>query len=237
MADEHSPVTGRSDVPEGEPAGAERAVTQRADGDPDDRNLPVVDEEALTVAHERLQAREESRRRAAERRQATWPHLVASLLVVVGIVLGLVLLVPRTNAITQPPVDVRLGARAAAEKVDFTPSVPAGLPAGWRATSVRTTRSTASVMTWHAGYMTADDQYAAVEQGQDVPAEWIRSQTNRGREEGTVDVEGESWRKFVRLDKVQHSLVHQRGDVTTIVTGTATFEQLALLAASLEPAG
>jgi hypothetical protein len=93
------------------------------------------------------------------------------------------------------------------------------------------------VLTWHAGFMTADDQYAAVEQGQDAPLEWLRAQTNRGREEGTVEVEGQPWRKFVRLDKLQHSLVHERGGVTTIVTGTATFEDLAVLAASLEPAG
>jgi len=41
--------------------------------------------------------------------------------------------------------------------------------------------------------------------------------------------------RFVRLDKVQHSLVHQRGDVTTVVTGTAGFSDLAVLAASLTP--
>jgi hypothetical protein len=197
----------------------------------------VVDDDALAVARERELAREQSRRRAAERRRATWVHMVVSLLVVLGIVVGLMLLVPRTNSITQPPVDVAAGARAAATQVEFTPSVPSGLPAGWRATSVRTTRSTANVMTWHAGYMTTDDQYAAVEQGQHAPVEWIRSQTNRGREEGTVDVDGVPWRRFVRLDKVQHSLVHQRGDVTTIVTGTASFDDLAVLAASLEPAG
>jgi hypothetical protein len=187
------------------------------------------------VVEERELAREASRRRAAERRRATWPHMVASLLVVVGIVVGLLLLVPRTNSITQPPVDVAAGARAAASQVDFPPSVPSGLPAGWRATSVRTTRSTASVLTWHAGYMTADDQYAAVEQGRDAPAEWVRSQTNRGLEEGTQDVDGVAWRRFVRQDKVQLSLVHTSGDVTTVVTGTAGFDDLAVLAASLRP--
>jgi hypothetical protein len=197
----------------------------------------VVDDEALAVAHERELAREQSRQRAAERRRATWPNMVGSLLVVLGIVVGLLLLVPQTNAIVQPPVDVRMGARAAAEQVEFTPSVPTGLPTGWRATSVRTTRSTGSVLTWHAGYMTADDQYAAVEQGKDVPLEWLRSQTNRGREEGTQDVDGVAWRKFVRTPKVQNSLVHERDGVTTIVTGTAGFDDLAVLAASLQPAG
>ena len=75
-----------------------------------------------------------------------------------------------------------------------------------------------------------------MEQGQDVPAEWVRSQTNRGREDGTQDVDGVAWRRFVRQDKVQLSLVHERGPVTTVVTGTAPFEDLAVLAASLAPA-
>jgi hypothetical protein len=197
----------------------------------------VVDDEALAVAHERELARAQSRRRAAERRRATWGHMVVALLVVLGIVVALLLLVPASNPVTQPPVDVAAGARVAATRVDFVPSVPSGLPAGWRATSVRTVRATASVMTWHAGYMTTDDQYAAVEQGQDVPLEWLRSQTNRGREDGTQDVAGVAWRRFVRAPKVQNSLVHERDGVTTVVTGTAGFEELAVLAAALEPAG
>lgn len=163
--------------------------------------------------------------------------MIISLAVVLGIVGVLLLLVPRVNSVTQPPVDVGLGARAAAAKVDFTPSVPTGLPAGWRPTSVRTTRSTAEVITWHAGFQTPSQQYAAVEQGQDAPAEWVRAQVNRAREDGTQVVDGVSWRRFVREDKVQNSLVHTKGRVTTIVTGTAGFDELAVLAASLQPAG
>lgn len=161
--------------------------------------------------------------------------MVLSLAVVLGVVVLLVLLVPRVNGVTQPPVDVNLGARAAAAKVQFTPSVPVGLPDGWRPTSVRTTRSTAEVITWHVGYQTPSGQYAAVEQGRDAPFAWVSQQTNRGRDDGTQLVNGEPWQRWVRGDKVQNSLVHTRGAVTTIVTGTATFPELAVLAASLTP--
>ena len=85
------------------------------------------------------------------------------------------------------------------------------------------TRSTADVITWHAGYQTPDRQYAAVEQGQDAPEEWVAPQTNHGRDAGTQQVAGQSWQRYAEGRAVQNSLVHTRDGVTTIVTGTASF--------------
>lgn len=163
--------------------------------------------------------------------------MVLSLAVVLGIAFVLILLVPRVNQVTQPPVDVPLGARAAAAQVDFTPSVPVGLPDGWRATSVRTTRSTADVITWHAGFQTPDQQYAAFEQGKDAPQAWVTQQTNRAPTVGTQEVAGQTWQRYAGGRANQNSLVHTNGAVTTIVTGTASFDDLAVLAESLRPPG
>jgi hypothetical protein len=163
--------------------------------------------------------------------------MLLSLAVVLAITFALILLVPRASQITQPPVDVRLGARAAASQVDFTPSVPVGLPDGWRATSVRTTRSTAGVMTWHAGYQTTDQQYAALEQGKNAPQEWVTQQTNRAPTVGTQQIAGQTWQRYAGGRANQNSLVHTNADVTTIVTGTASFADLTLLAESLRPPG
>ena len=94
-----------------------------------------------------------------------------------------------------------------------------------------------SAITWHAGYQTPDQQYAAVEQGQDAPAAWVRQQTNRAPADGTQEVAGESWQRYTGGRVAQNSLVHTRGRVTTIVTGTAGYDDLALLAESLRPPG
>jgi hypothetical protein len=181
-------------------------------------------------------ARELAAVRRARRARAPWTSMVLSLAVVLAIVVVLVLMVPRVNGVTQPPVDVGLGARVAATKVEFTPSVPTGLPQGWRATSVRTTRSTADVITWHAGYQSPSNQYAAVEQGQDAPRAWVAQQTNHGQPDGTQQVAGQTWQRYSGGRNVQNSLVLTSGKVTTIVTGTASFDELAVLAASLRPA-
>ncbi len=196
------------------------------------------DRTSTDVAQDELaRSRELAEQRRLRRARAPWTSMVLSLAVVLGIVVGLVLLVPRVNQVTQPPVDVRLGARAAAAQVEFTPSVPVSLPAGWRATSVRTTRSTEQVLTWHAGYQTPSGQYAALEQGKDAPRAWVAQQTNHGLADGTQTVAGRPWARFAGGRAVQNSLVHTDGAVTTIVTGTASFDDLALLAESLQPPG
>jgi uncharacterized protein DUF4245 len=177
-----------------------------------------------------------SAQRRAERRTASWQSMVLSLAVVVGIVFVLLLLVPRVNSITQPPLDVGLGVRAASGQLAFPPSVPTGLPDGWRATSVRTARSTAGVLMWHVGYQTPSQQYAAVQQGKDAPEEWVRAQTNRAPVVGTQSVAGAQWTRYARQDKLQNSLVLARRGLTTVVTGTAGFVELGRLAASLRPA-
>jgi hypothetical protein len=196
----------------------------------------VDDASAVRPDDELERARELAAERRVRRARAPWTSMVLSLAVVLGIVLALVLMVPRVNGITQPPVDVAMGARVAAAKVEFTPSVPTGLPAGWRATSVRTTRSTADVVTWHAGYQSPSNQYAAVEQGQDAPTAWLAQQINHGEAAGTLQVAGATWKRFSDGRAVQNSLVLVHGRVTTIVTGTASFDELAVLAASLRPA-
>jgi hypothetical protein len=192
----------------------------------------VLPDEAAQL---RADAAAYSAQRRAERRNASWQSMVVSLAVVVGIVCVLLLLVPRVNSVTQPPLDVGPAARAASTQLAFPPSVPTGLPDGWRATSVRTVRSTAGVLMWHVGYQTPSEQYAAVQQGQDAPTEWIRSQTNRAPLTGTQVVAGQRWTRYARQDKLQNSLVLKRGRLTTVVTGTADFDELARLVESLRP--
>lgn len=196
-----------------------------------------MDDDEAQVLSERELATELAQDKRRRRARATWTSMVLSLGAVLAIVLGLVLLVPRVSQVSQPPVNVQFGARAAADKVDFQPSVPVGLGQGWTATSVRTTNSTDQVQTWHVGYLTPTRQYAALEQGQETSDLWLEQLTHRGRVDGTQQVAGQPWQRWTGGRGEQNSLVHARGKVTTVVTGTATFAELAVLAASLHPAG
>jgi hypothetical protein len=103
---------------------------------------------------------------------------------------------------------------------------------------VRYVRTTGDFMTWHVGYQTPSGTFVAVEQTMDPSRAWIAAQTNRAPTEGTMEVAGRTWEKFVRDSKVQNSLLHvpdAEGELTTLVTGTASFEDMALFVEHLEP--
>ena len=164
-------------------------------------------------------------------------NMIISMVIVLGFVVVWVAMVPRPNSITQPPVDVGTVARQVRAETHWPILQPRGLPDGWRATSVRFVRSTDGLMTWHAGYQSPDGNYVALEQTQGATRTWVEAETNRGRDEGTLQVAGGTWTKVDRKDKVQFSLVRRgRGpkDLTTIVTGTAPYDELAAFAARLQ---
>ena len=153
-------------------------------------------------------------------------NMVRSLLVVGALVAALIVIVPRVNTVSQPPVNVAAAAVEIAKESGWAISAPVGLPEGWKATSVRFVRSTDGLQTWHAGYQSASGNYVALEQTRDATQAWIEAQTNRARRTGELS------------PKIQRSLVSTTetpDGLTTLITGTGTFEELAAFAETLEP--
>lgn len=95
-------------------------------------------------------------------------------------------------------------------------------------------------MVWNAGYTTPDAQYVSVQQAVDPGQDWVDTQTNQGRVIGRIETEdGTRWVQRDREGKVQRSLVHvpdDRTELTTLVTGTGSWEQLEEFAEHLTPA-
>jgi hypothetical protein len=164
--------------------------------------------------------------------------MVRSLVVIAVIVAALIAIVPRVNSVSQPPVDVTGASVEVARESGWPIDRPQALPDGWKATSVRYVRSTDGLMTWHAGYQSPTGNYIALEQTKDATAQWISAQTNRAAQTGEVQAAGKTWGTYVRSGKVQNSLVHRAqspAELTTIVTGTGTFEELTAFAETLGP--
>jgi hypothetical protein len=72
----------------------------------------------------------------------------------------------------------------------------------------------------------------------DPTSKWVEAQTNRAPKIGTLDAGGRTWTKYQRDTKVQNSLVDQpgtAGELTTLVTGTATFDEMAQFVTYLKP--
>jgi hypothetical protein len=121
----------------------------------------------------------------------------------------------------------------AREQARYDVLAPIGLPDAWVPTSARTTRSGAAV-TWHVGFVTPDDDYAALEQSDGSPAAFVRRFSGGGTPVGNLAIGSATWRRVEGGDPEPRALVLERDNVTTVVAGSAGWGELRELAASLQ---
>lgn len=148
------------------------------------------------------------------------------------------LVVVLPNGRAAPRADVARQAAAFRARAPYQTYVPQGLPAGWLATGSRITGTPANgPVAWHLGYLTPSGAYAALEESDERPGGFVPRMANRDRPIGTQQVAGATWDRYYRPDKKQYSLARPLPGVTLVVTGTASYDELAVLAASLRPDG
>jgi hypothetical protein len=154
-------------------------------------------------------------------------------LVLVGLV---VLITPRDQKEVLPTVGYTFDMKTLGTSAPYTAYGPEGLPAGWRPTSSRLTGVRGSGPTaWHLGFVTPRDEYAALEESDEGAEAFVKRMTNRDRPEGVRQVAGASWDQYFRADKNQRSLARRLHGVTLVITGTASYDELGVLAAALRP--
>lgn len=187
--------------------------------------------------------------------------MVPSLAVVLLAAWVIYLFVPHDESVDPvKPVSYKVELDSARRAAPYPVLAPEGLPEKWRATSVRYAADGSEGRAWHLGFITPDTQYAAVEQSdEERPAKYIDSVTQGARKTAkTVRVRGEEWTRYegqkydalVRTSPAagasgDHAEAGKgaAGDdkagkgrpYTTVVTGTASFEQLQKMAAALSP--
>ena len=161
--------------------------------------------------------------------------MVLSMLAVGGVVAVAYVFVPHSEGDGVQPVEYKVAAASAKRAAPFPLLSPDGLPQKWRATSVRYEDATSSKSnghnSWHLGFVTPSGQYAAVEQSDAPRQDLLAEEVVGGAADGSTAVAGTTW------DRVQgtgyRALAVQSGTATTLVTGTASYEELAQLAQAL----
>ena len=168
--------------------------------------------------------------------QGSVANMLRSLLVIGAIMAVLVLIFPRAQPEVRP-VDVTATAQQVEQSTGWPITAPRDLPEGWVPTRAQYLRSTDGLMSWQAAYQTPAGDFAALHQTIDATDTWVAAQVNRSPRVGQAEVDGAAWERYDREGKVQRSLVRRggSGEVTTVVTGTASFEELELLVRSLAP--
>jgi hypothetical protein len=158
-----------------------------------------------------------------------------SCLVVVGLV---ILITPRRNEGAMPRADYHSDLSGLMAIAPYLVQAPQGLPPQWYSTSTRLSGRPGGPISWHLGFYTPGKEYAALEESNetaDGPGHFVDRMTSQGHPDGTARIAGATWDRTFRSDKKQRSLVRRLPGVTLVVTGTASYEELAVLAGSLRP--
>lgn len=163
------------------------------------------------------------------RKNQTVRDLVLSMLVVGGFVAFLNIIVLRPTPDPVRVVDVAAPAAVARTANAFPVLVPADVPSGWRATSARYEPGrTPGTGSWFNGYITPDNGFVAVAQTDHDVDDFVDEQTRKGRKVGSVTIDGQTWDEYESTSgaDTKRALVLSTPEVTTVVSGTVSFDAL-----------
>jgi Protein of unknown function (DUF4245) len=162
-------------------------------------------------------------------------NMLIALGVMFGIVILAVLIVPRRSYEAVKVVETSDVIRSAQRTAPYAVLVPAGLQERWRPTSARVTTPNrpGDPTTMHIGYVTPLNEFAALEESNELAVPFIRLMTQGGKYDGTVVVNHVAWVRLYSKQRDVHSLIHATEAFTTVVTGTASYAELTELATSL----
>jgi hypothetical protein len=159
--------------------------------------------------------------------------MVLSMAVIGVVVAGIYFFVPHDDSLDPvKPVDYTVELDTARRAAPYPLAAPEGLPGTWRATSVSYKGDSPDGAAWHLGFLDPRDEYVAVEQSDGTPSKFV-TRVSHGAEKtgGTQRVGDETWDRYE--GPKYDALVREERGVTTVVTGTASYAQLAKMAAAL----
>ena len=114
---------------------------------------------------------------------------------------------------------------------------PTGLPTSWKATSMRyepaAGNSARPVTTWHLGFVTAKDKYAAVEQTNGALDDVLKASLGAAHTDGSTQIAGKSWDRLESDNGKRRALLQVSGQVSVAVQGSASWQELEQLAGAL----
>ncbi|WP_156726278.1 DUF4245 domain-containing protein [Streptomyces apocyni] len=121
---------------------------------------------------------------------------------------------------------------ATAQRATSYPVVaPEGLSDDWKATSVRF--KAVDDQAWHLGFLSPEREYVGIEQSVATPRKFIDNVTHGAEETARTErIGGEDWKRYE--GPKYDALVYEGDGYTTVVTGTAPFEDLTKVATSLK---
>ncbi len=166
-------------------------------------------------------------------KQKSVSSIILSLAVIVLAAAVVYLFVPHDDhAPDIKRVDYRVELLTARRAAPYAVAAPEGLPDTWKATSVRYRADQDD--RWHLGFLDPEGQYVAVEQSTQKRDDFIDDASQGAHAtKVTQQIDGRTWTRYTggRYDALVWD--GAKGS-TTVVAGTASFDQLTKMAQALE---
>jgi hypothetical protein len=175
---------------------------------------------------------------AAKRRaRQTLINLVLSLVATLGLVLLLVLGVPRDDSNRIEPVDYVAIADAASNQAPGKIAVPT-IPVDWYSNSARF-GSANGVASWYAGFVNSSGEFIAYTQGFEINPTWLQFQIGPNKQTGEVKISGktvsifENPKKSTPAKSKDYLMVFEYEGNAILIYGVASQQTLEDFAAQL----
>jgi len=175
-------------------------------------------------------------------RQATAGDIIRSLALIV-IPLAVIAII-FTNVPDDHPVkevDWQPVLATARKQAPFEVLAPTNLPEGWRATRVNWVPQGRPYLNgeasprnlWQIGFLSPDDVYIDLNQGDARPQEMVDQQSREGTPDGNSVIAGQTWQRLVSPDGRTRSLVLHDPSATVVVSADLPYEALEAYASTL----
>jgi hypothetical protein len=169
---------------------------------------------------------------AARRARQTLINLLLSLLATVGVMVLLVLAVPRDDSNRIQPVDYKSVAAEASKEAPGELLIPT-MPVDWYANAARY-RSSAQdgVANWYLGFVGPKSEFVAMTQGFGVNATWIQFMLGSNKESGEIKIQGQTWKIYESVGKSNspkskdYMMVLEYEDQAVFLYGVSSKQQL-----------
>ncbi|QDZ14410.1 DUF4245 domain-containing protein [Humibacter ginsenosidimutans] len=176
---------------------------------------------------------------ADHRRRQTVNNLIYSLLATLGLVVVIVLMVPRAQPDATPDIDyAKIAAQGAGVEPD--PLLTPHLSKSWTSNSAELRQQTQDqVDEWYIGLITPSKQYIGLTQGFDANATWLADQVANTHSVSTTEIDGITWSIYDNRDSsrdvgdAQYALSTKQGKSTVVLYGTASNAEFQTLAKSV----
>jgi hypothetical protein len=134
-------------------------------------------------------------------------------------------------------VDPSSTIQLAAARASYPVMAPADLPEDYRVTSARTDGGKAEegdTVTLEIGYLTPAEDFAGFVVSDDPGAGAVVDVVADGEEQGEVEIDGQTWQRLT-TGRGETAFVREVDGVTVAVTGSASDDELRMVAAAVEP--